>query len=133
MHEIFGLEGQPAWWSAAGYGSGAAGRDAARAAGWVAVADIDSAAAREVAREIDGLAITGDVTTEGGANAVVDEAHDVLGGLTRVANIVGLVKLGAFIDTDLAHWEAQLQLNLYSQLLVCHARQDATCWPRPAE
>ena len=71
--------------------------------------------------EIDGFAITGDVSTEGGANAVVDEAHDVLGGLTRVANIVGLVKMGAFIDTDLAHWEAQLQLNLYSQLLVCHA------------
>ena len=29
--------------------------------------------------------------------------------------------MGAFIDTDLAHWEAILQLNLYSQLLVCHA------------
>jgi NAD(P)-dependent dehydrogenase (short-subunit alcohol dehydrogenase family) len=87
----------------------------------VAVADIDEERARSVAEEIGGAAVTGDVRTEAGASAVVDEAHDVLGGLTRVANIVGLVKMGAFIDTDLADWEAQLRLNLYSQMLVCHA------------
>ena len=93
----------------------------AQAGARVAVADIDGERARNVAGEIGAHAITGDVTTEAGATDVVDEAHDVLGGLTRVANIVGLVHMGAFADTGLAHWEAQLRLNLYSQMLVCHA------------
>ena len=122
MKEIFGLEGQPALvvggaTAADGWSRCCSPRQELGSRWRTSTASV----AREVAREIDGFAITGDVTTEDGANAVVDEAHDVLGGLTRVANIVGLVKMGAFIDTDLAHWEAQLQLNLYSQLLVCHA------------
>jgi NAD(P)-dependent dehydrogenase (short-subunit alcohol dehydrogenase family) len=122
MKEIFGLEGQPALVVGGGYGSGRLTAILLTQAGArVAVADIDGERAGSVAAEIGAHAITGDVTTEAGATAVVDEAHDVLGGLTRVANIVGLVQMGAFADTDLAHWEAQLRLNLYSQMLVCHA------------
>jgi NAD(P)-dependent dehydrogenase (short-subunit alcohol dehydrogenase family) len=122
MKEIFGLEDQPALVVGGGYGSGRlTAMLLAQAGARVAVADIDGERAENVAGEIGAHAIAGDVTTEAGATAVVDEAHDVLGGLTRVANIVGLVHMGAFADTDLAHWEGQLRLNLYSQMLVCHA------------
>ena len=122
MKELFGLEDQPALVVGGGYGSGRlTALLLARAGARVAVADIDAERARSVAAEIDGHAIAADVTTEAGATAAVDEAHDVLGGLTRVANIVGLVDMRPFADTDPAHWDAQLRLNLYSQLLVCHA------------
>ena len=122
MKEVFGLEDQPALVVGGGYGSGRlTAMLLARAGARVAVADLDADRARSVASEIDGHAITADVTTEAGARSAVDEAHDVLGGLTRVANIVGLVDMRAFVDTDPAHWDAQLRLNLYSQLLVCHA------------
>jgi NAD(P)-dependent dehydrogenase (short-subunit alcohol dehydrogenase family) len=122
MKEIFGLEGEPALVVGGGNGSG---RETAmllaRAGAKVAVADINPDRARAVAEEIGGIAVVGDITDAESAAAVVDEAHAALGGLTRVANIVGLVKMGAFIDTDLAHWEAQFRLNLYSQMFVCHA------------
>ena len=122
MQDIFGLEGEPALVVGGGYGSGReTARLLARAGARVAVADIDAGRAHAVADEIGGIAIVGDVTSVEGATAIVDEAHATLGGLTRVANIVGLVKMAAFIDTDLAHWEAQLRLNLYSQMFVCHA------------
>jgi 3-oxoacyl-[acyl-carrier protein] reductase len=122
MREILGLEGQPALVVGGGYGSGRlTAMLLAEAGARVAVADIDGDRARSVAVEVGGHAITADVTTESGATAAVDEAHHVLGGLTRVANIVGLVSMRPFLDTDPAFWAAQLQLNLYSQLLVCHA------------
>lgn len=122
MKELFGLEGQRALVVGGGYGSGrVTAMLLAQAGARVAVADINGERARSVAEEIGGHAIAGDVTTAEGAKGVVDEAHRALGGLTRLANIVGLVNMGAFIDTDIAQWQAQLQLNLIQQMLVCHA------------
>jgi NAD(P)-dependent dehydrogenase (short-subunit alcohol dehydrogenase family) len=122
MKALFGLEGEPALVVGGGYGSG---RETAlllaEAGARVAIADIDRDRAHAVAGEIGGVAVVGDVTDPVAATAMVDEAHAALGGLTRVANIVGLVKMGAFIDTDLAQWEAQIRLNLYSQMFVCQA------------
>ena len=122
MDGLLGLEGQRALVVGGGYGSGRlTAQLLARAGASVAVADIDAERATTVADEIGGHAVVADVTTEVGAAAAVDEAHDVLGGLTRVANVVGLVDMRPFVDTDPAHWDAELRLNLYSQLLVCHA------------
>jgi len=122
VKELFGLDGQPALVVGGGYGSGRViAMLLAQAGARVAVADIDGERARRVAAEIDGHGIVADVTTEDGANAAVDEAHGALGGLTRVANIVGLVDMRAFAETDPTHWDAQLCLNLMSQMLVCHA------------
>ena len=122
MKEVFGLEGEPALVVGGGYGSG---RELAlllaKAGAKVAIADIDADRAKSVADEVGGIALVGDVTDFESATAIVDEAHAALGGLTRVANIVGLVKMGAFTDSDPAHWEAQLRLNLYSQMYICHA------------
>jgi len=122
MKEIFGLEGEPALVVGGGYGSGRElARLLAQAGAKVAVADIDGDRAKAVADEIDGVAIVGDVTRVEGATSIVNQAHLALGGLTRVANIVGLVNMAPFIETDLAQWEAQLRLNLYSQMFVCQA------------
>jgi NAD(P)-dependent dehydrogenase (short-subunit alcohol dehydrogenase family) len=122
MKEIFGLESEPALVVGGGFGSGRiTAQLLARAGARVVVADIDGDRANAVAKEIGGIAVVGDITTVEDATALVDEAHEALGGLTRVANIVGQVKMGAFVDTDLAHWEAQLRLNLYSQMFICHA------------
>ena len=122
MQDLLGLEGQRALVVGGGYGSGRlTAHLLADAGASVAVADVNGDRARDVAAEIGGHAIEADVTTEQGATAAVDEAHEVLGGLTRVANIVGLVDMRPFADTDPSQWDAQLRLNLYAQLLVCHA------------
>jgi NAD(P)-dependent dehydrogenase (short-subunit alcohol dehydrogenase family) len=122
VREVFGLEGEPSLVVGGGYGSGRlTALLLAQAGARVAVADIDNERALNVAAEVGGHAITADVTTESGASSAVDEAHDVLGGLTRVANIVGLVDMKPFLDTDPAQWAAQIRKNLYSQLLVCHS------------
>lgn len=122
MREILGLEGARALVVGGGYGSGRlTAQLLVRAGAHVAVADIDGQCAVRVAAEIGGHAITADVRTAAGATAAVDEAYERLGGLTRLANIVGLVDMRPFLDTNEAQWEAQLRLNLYSQLLVCHA------------
>jgi NAD(P)-dependent dehydrogenase (short-subunit alcohol dehydrogenase family) len=122
MQEVFGLVDEPALVVGGGYGSG---RELARllaaAGARVAVGDIDAGRARAVAEEVGGVAVVGDVTSEDGARAIVDEAHALLGGLRRVANIVGLVRFGAFADSDLALWEQQLRLNLFGQMFVAQA------------
>jgi NAD(P)-dependent dehydrogenase (short-subunit alcohol dehydrogenase family) len=122
MQQHFGLEGEPALVVGGGYGTGRlTALRLAEAGARVAVVDLDRERAAHVAEEVGGHAIVADVRDDAQVNAAVNEAHDVLGGLTRVANIVGLVDMRPFLDTDAAHWEAQLRMNLFSQLLVCHA------------
>jgi NAD(P)-dependent dehydrogenase (short-subunit alcohol dehydrogenase family) len=90
MKDIFGLEEQPALVVGGGYGSGRLlSLLLARAGARLAVIDIDGDRARSVASEVGGHAITADIRDETTARRAVDEAHEVLGGLTRVANIVG--------------------------------------------
>ncbi len=122
MKQLFGLDGERALVVGGGYGSGyLLSQLLVEAGASVAIADINGDRARSAATRIGGHAIVADVTTEAGANAAVDEAHALLGGLTRVANIVGLVDPRPFLDSDTEHWEAQLRMNLWSQWFVCHA------------
>ncbi|MDG2005550.1 MAG: SDR family NAD(P)-dependent oxidoreductase [Novosphingobium sp.] len=122
MKDIFGLDGHKALVVGGGYGHGRLTAHLLHEAGaQVAVADIDADRASNVANEIGGHAIVGDVTTPEGAKAIVDEAHDKLGGLTRLANVVGLVQMGQFIDNDPAHWKQQMDLNLMQHVYVCQA------------
>jgi NAD(P)-dependent dehydrogenase (short-subunit alcohol dehydrogenase family) len=121
--ERFGLEGKAALVVGGGYGIGRAtsillGEAGAR----VAVADVDADRAARVAEEVGGIPIVGDVTAPDGARQVVDEAHARLGGLERVANIVGLATFveDAFaIDTDI--WEHDIRVNLLHHLDVSRA------------
>jgi NAD(P)-dependent dehydrogenase (short-subunit alcohol dehydrogenase family) len=122
MKDIFGLEGQPALVVGGGYGSGRLlALLLARAGARVAVIDIDGDRARRVASEVGGHAISADIRDETSARRAVDEAHDVLGGLSRVANIVGLVSMRPFLEMDSDFWAAQMQLNLYSHVHICRA------------
>jgi 3-oxoacyl-[acyl-carrier protein] reductase len=122
VKEVLGLEGQSALVVGGGFGIGrATAHLLAKAGAKVAVADLDRERADSVAREVGGHPVVGDVTTEAGATAVVDQARDKLGGLTRVANIVGLAKWGTFIETGPAEWQAQFQINLLHQMYICHA------------
>ena len=119
----FGLDGKAALVVGGGYGIG---RETAlllaEAGARVAVADVDRERAASVADEVDGVAIVGDVTDPDGAWRVVDEAHEQLGGLDRVANIVGLatfVEDVFAIDTEV--WEHDLRMNLAHHLDVSRA------------
>lgn len=87
----------------------------------VVVADLDGDRATEVAEEAGGHAIAGDVTTEAGANAVVDEARETLGGLHGVINIVGIASWGDLLSMPLETWELDLRNNLTHHLLVGRA------------
>ena len=74
-----------------------------------------------MAADLGGHAVSGDVTTPEGANAVVDEAHGLLGGLYGVANIVGLAGWKDLLSLDLSDWEADMRINLTQQLFVAQA------------
>ncbi len=122
MQQIFGLSGHKALVVGGGYGHGRlTAQLLAQAGALVAVADIDEGRARSVAQEISGFAVVGDVTTPQGARDVVDEAHELLGGLSRLANVVGLTRMEPFIDNTPDHWRQQMDLNLMQQVYVCHA------------
>ena len=122
IKNALGLEGQKALIVGGGFGIGRqTARLLADAGAKVAVADIDEGRARAVAEEIGGHAIVGDVMSPDGARAIVDEAHAKLGGLGRLANIIGGVAMKRFIDTDADHWRQQLEFNLIQQMNVCHA------------
>ena len=119
----FGLEGKAALVVGGGYGIG---RETslllAEAGARVAVADVDGDRAAHVAEEVNGVAVVGDVTDPDGARQVVDTAHTELGGLDRVANIVGLatfVEDVFAIDRDI--WEHDLRINLSHHFDVSRA------------
>ena len=122
MKDVFGLEGEPALVVGGGYGIG---RDTAlllaKAGARVAVADLIPERAQAVADEIGGIALSGDVTDEAIARAMVDEAHDKLGGLTKLANIVGITKMQPFLETTSSDWDVDFKINLLQQMYVCHA------------
>ena len=121
--ERFGLDGKAALVVGGGYGIG---RETslllAEAGARVAVADIDPERAASVADEVNGVAIVGDVTGQNGAQQVVDDAYSQLGGLDRVANIVGIA---TFVEDvfaiDLDTWEHDIRMNLAHHLYVCRA------------
>jgi NAD(P)-dependent dehydrogenase (short-subunit alcohol dehydrogenase family) len=122
MSDVFGLDGKPALVVGGGSGIGRATAHLLASVGArVAVADLDASRAAEVAEEVKGIAISGDVTDPAGAQSVVDEAHKALGGLYAVANIVGLAAWADLMTVDLPTWEGDLRINLTQHLLVGRA------------
>src|SRR5690348_129912 len=101
MSDVFGLEGVPALVVGGGSGIGRATANLLHRAGAsVAVADLDPGLAQEVASEVDGVAVSGDVTDRAGAAAVVDKAVAALGGLGALVNIVGAASWSGLRELD---------------------------------
>ncbi|HEX4016408.1 MAG TPA: SDR family oxidoreductase [Frankiaceae bacterium] len=122
MNDAFGLDGKPALVVGGGSGIGRATALLLASSGArVAVADLDGDRAATVAKEVEGVAIAGDVTDPEGAQRVVDEAHQALGGIQVMANIVGLAAWADIMSVDLATWEGDLRINLTQHLLVGRA------------
>src|SRR5262245_66615830 len=79
----------------------------------VVVVDIDDAAARRVASEIDGSAFRADVSAPADAQAMIAHAVATFGRLDVLDNnATGGGTIGRIADVDLAAWNRALALNL---------------------
>jgi 3-oxoacyl-[acyl-carrier protein] reductase len=125
--DVLGLRGRPVLVVGGGAGIGRATvLLLARAGAHIAVADIDESRAAVVRDEAatqgaKAVALGGDVTTPEGAAEVVDGAHDALGGLVAVCNIVGLASWMDLLSLDVATWERDIRMNLSHHLFVGQA------------
>jgi 2-hydroxycyclohexanecarboxyl-CoA dehydrogenase len=105
---------------ASGIGAATVRRLAAEGAR-VAVADINEDGAREVAAEVDGIAVTLDVTDDASVRAGVAAAVEQLGGLQVLINNAGTDRFGFFTKTDPELWDFVLGVNLRGVLSATHA------------
>jgi NAD(P)-dependent dehydrogenase (short-subunit alcohol dehydrogenase family) len=122
MSDHFGLQDKPCLVVGGASGIGRATATLlAQVGARVAVADLDGDRATQVADELGGTAVAGDVTTEDGARSVVDQAHAALGGLHGLVNIVGVASWADLMTVDLATWEHDVRINLTQHLFVGRA------------
>jgi 2-hydroxycyclohexanecarboxyl-CoA dehydrogenase len=108
---------------ASGIGAATARRLAAEGAR-VAVADLDEAGAREVAAEIDGLAVGMDVADAAAARAGIARVQDELGHPDVLVNNAGTDRFAFFVNTDEELWDLVLGVNLRGTIAVTHAVLD---------
>src|ERR1700756_4519482 len=93
----------------------------ARRGASVAVADIDEAAAAQVAAQIvavggRAVAIACNVMSDVSVAEAADRAADALGDVGIVVNNVGAIVSGDPQDIPIAEWERRIHLNLFSVL-----------------
>jgi NAD(P)-dependent dehydrogenase (short-subunit alcohol dehydrogenase family) len=100
-----------------GIGKAIATRLAAEGAG-VVVADVNGAAAETVAGDIDGVAVTADVTDEGAVAEAVRVACLTYGGLDLVVNNAGLSVSKPLLDTSIEDWDRQHAVMARGSFLV---------------
>jgi 2-hydroxycyclohexanecarboxyl-CoA dehydrogenase len=105
---------------ASGIGAATARRLAAEGAR-VAVADIDESGAAGVAAEIDGAAVTMDVSDAASAAAGVAAAQSALGPIDVLVNNAGTDRFSFFANTDEELWDFVLGVNLRGTIAVTHA------------
>lgn len=107
------LDGQRVAVTGGGSGIGeATARRVVAEGAWVAVLDVDGAAAQRVARELDGVAVEVDVAdTDAMQEAIAGAARD-LGGLTALVNNAGIGNLKALHEYAEAEWERLIAVNL---------------------
>jgi NAD(P)-dependent dehydrogenase (short-subunit alcohol dehydrogenase family) len=112
-------EGKVALVTGGASGIGAAScRQLAEAGARVAVVDLDNDAATELAKSIDGIAVTADVSTPEGAQSMVDATVQDLGRLDIAVNNAG--RSGApygIADHPIDEWDATIAINLRSVFL----------------
>jgi len=107
------LDGQRAIVTGGASGIGAATARLMTAEGArVAVFDINGDGAELLAKEIDGIAYTVDVTDFAAFRAAVDDAHATLGGLSLLYNNAGGSNLASVHEWALDEWRRIVDLNL---------------------
>ncbi|QBI20204.1 bifunctional rhamnulose-1-phosphate aldolase/short-chain dehydrogenase [Egibacter rhizosphaerae] len=91
----------------------------------VAIADLDGAAARDVADELGArdhaIAVEADVADETSVQAAVDEAVTRFGGVDLVVNNAGLSLSKSLFDTDVDDWDRQHDVMARGSFLVSRA------------
>jgi NAD(P)-dependent dehydrogenase (short-subunit alcohol dehydrogenase family) len=114
------LEGRAAMVIGAGRGIGRHAAHALHAAGaQIAVVDRDAALAQALATEVEGIAITADVTREAGVRHALDAAGAALGQLNAVVDIVGgIPAFGSVLELSEADWATAYELNFRHATIV---------------
>jgi NAD(P)-dependent dehydrogenase (short-subunit alcohol dehydrogenase family) len=106
-------------------GGGGIGREIARRLARdgmaVAVLDRDGEAAQAVATELDGLAVTADVTSEDEVGRAVEMALAHFGRIDVLVNNAGICWTGPALDMPLATLRQMLQVNVEGVFIVSRA------------
>lgn len=90
--------------------------------GWsVAVGDIDSRAAEQVAAEIGGWYSAVDVSDPQSATDFIGAAAEALGGIDVVVNNAGLIHVAPLLDHDVAAWRRVFAVNVEGPLNITQA------------
>lgn len=100
--------------AANGIGKGLATRFA-REGATVVCADIDTEAARSVATEINGHAVTCDVSDEASIKALIDHVEDEIGPIDLFCANAGILTLGG-LDVPDEDWERIWKINVMSHV-----------------
>jgi NAD(P)-dependent dehydrogenase (short-subunit alcohol dehydrogenase family) len=111
---------------ASGIGSATVRRLAAEGAR-VAVADIDEVAAKEVADDVDGLAVGLDVTDLTAVQEAIPTIEADLGPLDVLVNNAGGDRFVFFLESTEEDWDRALLVNLRSVIGVTHTVLGGMC------
>jgi 3-oxoacyl-[acyl-carrier protein] reductase len=120
---FFSLAGKVALVTGAGQGIGAAiARRLAAAGAKVGVLDVSEKSATEVAVEIDGVAIAGDVTREFDVASALARMASHVGPVDILVNNAGIIgKVGPIADISRVDLEQALAVNLVGPFLLSRA------------
>jgi 2-hydroxycyclohexanecarboxyl-CoA dehydrogenase len=105
---------------ASGIGAATCRRLAAEGAR-VAVCDVNMEGAREVASDVDGLALEMDVRDTASVREAVTGTESDLGPLSLLVNNAGTDEFGFFKDTDEELWRRVIDINLIGVMRATHA------------
>jgi 2-hydroxycyclohexanecarboxyl-CoA dehydrogenase len=105
---------------ASGIGAATVRRLAAEGAR-VAIADMNEDGAREIAAEVDGVAVVFDVRDDDAVRAGVGQAVAELGSLQVLVNNAGTDRFSFFTKSDPELWDFVLGVNLRGVMSVTHA------------
>jgi 2-hydroxycyclohexanecarboxyl-CoA dehydrogenase len=105
-----------------GIGRGIAEKLAAEGA-TVVVTDVNETTAKETADAIGNgaVGIRADVTSRESVDAMVVQVQRQLGRIDVLVNNAGWDKASPFVDSDPAHWDRVIAINLYGVLHTCKA------------